>query len=1367
MSRNTGIVPAPGASDNTRAQNRFALSNAWRTYSSTDPNRARKIGGFRLVNNAGDALSRVNYSCGGPNMITSSPRVLHMTMRDGGQSTAQCDGTGVAPSTCNVKYVYDSSDFIRYKRQNAINNGLPRHESAVDNFNNPRFTVLTASPPIAVEIIGAFTPIVLEKIVRRFGPTYRNPTSMKLGTAVTALDPLLFDAARKQPGGIRLTELTHQPSDDHVLATIPDSFLDGATQLKSVVLPHSVTAINRSAFKDAQQLTALTFTKATTKPAKFVEIKSQAFNNSPLMAQLPVGVANINTSGTVTPDNNPFSRCLWGQRGADLTGESPEDRFGWSVSMNQDGTVVAVGALQNSGNGIAAGHARVYEWNDTAWVRRGADIDGEAAGNLSGFMVSLSSNGTVLAVSAPYNGGGTGQIRVYKYRQFTHADSVNDVYHYSSRVQNNTTQPKPLIITENTATPPVINNFYWMQLGSDIDGDPSNILGERLQLSLSHDGRVVAVGAKGAQGGVRIYEWNNTAWVPRGTTIHGETATNTAGYIVSLNNTGTIIAIGEVVNNQNSGHVRVYEYREFTQADSDNDTYHYASRVQNTTTQPKPLIITPDLSTAPTVGNFYWSQLGRDIDGVTTGEFSGSAISLSNDGAVLAVGAASNSTAGLNAGQVRVYSWTGTAWSQRGRSIDGGEAGEFSGYAVSLNTDGTVLAAGAPDYSGSGDNFGRGRVRVYDWNGSVWVRCGIDINIDLEGAAPGDSSGVTISLSDNGRVIAIGAPNNSGNGADSGHVRVWSHHNSAAQPTFFNLVFDANVDSVRRRDFENATTQLSNIMNNNPPPGFVPITINVSTPILAANIGGRARITSFQTINGRRYTRSGFIQLNGIDSTTPYSTILHEICHILGISGTMWGIFFGSINDDNIYLTQYSNSNGGLYYIGEHAVREYKSYLTQNTNIVGIPMENDGGSGTANSHPEEGSLNSFSENNRIVNAVLHPGLHDELMTGVLTGGSQPVSRITLGFLEDLGYDIDYSQAQNYEITAAQQTIDFTNTIFNGATRDNTVAAALLPDAATFTQWVNGFDPSEIAPTIRCSVGDILTISALFIPPNVLIISEDASTTDNPVDSPAATPPRLTSPGDMVWRPEREGIYYYKSTTIPSMQGEIIVSFPHSFFLFPNTVYEPNGSPTAWLDADNNPNPTLSARLGEPIKFIVSGSVDHPFVISTDDSSTPNPVATPPITPSPVTNVNIFIWRPTQLRTYHYKCTNHNVMRGLIEITLPNDAVPTELLVRFDNATSNYTLTNIDDVPIPINPDTSGNVNKLQRDNIYTFTTPVALAGNVFHLSYNDTTNTMVKITSPIESAADASVTFFIPDTTTINIVNSNTNAVINTITIEQ
>jgi hypothetical protein len=31
-----------------------------------------------------------------------------------------CDNTGVPASACNVKYVYDSSDYIRYKKQSSF-----------------------------------------------------------------------------------------------------------------------------------------------------------------------------------------------------------------------------------------------------------------------------------------------------------------------------------------------------------------------------------------------------------------------------------------------------------------------------------------------------------------------------------------------------------------------------------------------------------------------------------------------------------------------------------------------------------------------------------------------------------------------------------------------------------------------------------------------------------------------------------------------------------------------------------------------------------------------------------------------------------------------------------------------------------------------------------------------------------------------------------------------------------------------------------------------------------------------------------------------------------------------------------------------
>ena len=52
---------------------------------------------------------------------------------------------------------------------------------------------------------------------------------------------------------------------------------------------------------------------------------------------------------------------------------------GFSVSMSADGTRVAIGAPYNDGTGANAGHVRIYEWYGSAWVQVGSDIDGEAA----------------------------------------------------------------------------------------------------------------------------------------------------------------------------------------------------------------------------------------------------------------------------------------------------------------------------------------------------------------------------------------------------------------------------------------------------------------------------------------------------------------------------------------------------------------------------------------------------------------------------------------------------------------------------------------------------------------------------------------------------------------------------------------------------------------------------------------------------------------------------------------------------------------------------------------------------------------------------------------------------------------------------
>merc|ERR1712091_158196 len=108
----------------------------------------------------------------------------------------------------------------------------------------------------------------------------------------------------------------------------------------------------------------------------------------------------------------------WTQRGDDIDGEAAGDESGSSVSLSADGTALAVGAPYNSGAGTWAGRARVFAWDSAvgAWAQRGDDIDGEDAGDRSGWSVSLSADGTALAVGAPYNddaGSNAGSTRVY------------------------------------------------------------------------------------------------------------------------------------------------------------------------------------------------------------------------------------------------------------------------------------------------------------------------------------------------------------------------------------------------------------------------------------------------------------------------------------------------------------------------------------------------------------------------------------------------------------------------------------------------------------------------------------------------------------------------------------------------------------------------------------------------------------------------------------------------------------------------------------------------------------------------------------------------------------------------------------------
>jgi len=114
--------------DSSQVMIRKIVSRGWNSSYSTGKvnNRNRVITPFRAVNNMGDFLARRNYICGGPNQVNAD--------RPGwkghiGSIISNCDNTNIPSSTCNVKFVADSSDYTTYRKQRAC----------VKNYNDLNF----------------------------------------------------------------------------------------------------------------------------------------------------------------------------------------------------------------------------------------------------------------------------------------------------------------------------------------------------------------------------------------------------------------------------------------------------------------------------------------------------------------------------------------------------------------------------------------------------------------------------------------------------------------------------------------------------------------------------------------------------------------------------------------------------------------------------------------------------------------------------------------------------------------------------------------------------------------------------------------------------------------------------------------------------------------------------------------------------------------------------------------------------------------------------------------------------------------------------------------------------------------------------
>ncbi|MEO1140120.1 MAG: leishmanolysin-related zinc metalloendopeptidase [Pseudomonadota bacterium] len=210
------------------------------------------------------------------------------------------------------------------------------------------------------------------------------------------------------------------------------------------------------------------------------------------------------------------------------------------------------------------------------------------------------------------------------------------------------------------------------------------------------------------------------------------------------------------------------------------------------------------------------------------------------------------------------------------------------------------------------------------------------------------------------------------------------------------LTFDGDVSADRRAVFERSAARWDSVVNT----GFDPIDVDgevltgvrISVSIRsidgANGVLGQAGPTLLR--QGSELPLAGVMEFDQADvinletSGRFEDVILHEMAHVLGF-GTLWR------RKDLIVGTGTMDPR----FAGASASREFAALEPRNDGAV--PISNTGGAGTRESHWRE-----------LV-------FGDELLTGFLSGGERPLSRLSVASFEDIGYDVDYSGADPFDL----------------------------------------------------------------------------------------------------------------------------------------------------------------------------------------------------------------------------------------------------------------------------------------------------------------------------------------------------------------
>lgn len=311
--------------------------------------------------------------------------------------------------------------------------------------------------------------------------------------------------------------------------------------------------------------------------------------------------------------------------------------------------------------------------------------------------------------------------------------------------------------------------------------------------AISADGTILAVSSVNAddyyaEGVTRVYQYVSNNWVQFGSDIWGESAFDESGGHISISEDGNTIAIGALYNDgggQDSGNIRIFRFisNNWVQIGQDidglpNEGIGGEKDTFNLSGDGNTIVVRYYNNALGKVKVFHynssnWVQVGQDLNGYaisSTGSYLGNAVDISYNGNIIVLGERAHIVnSQYNVGRVKVYEYdtNSSSWLQIGQDLNGTQDNEQYGLSVSISNDGSVVAIGTLNHDNPSYN---GIVQVYENNSNSWVQKGQS----LYGLANNDKFGRDVVLSLDGNVLAVTYGEYTGS-TDSGIVKVYQY----------------------------------------------------------------------------------------------------------------------------------------------------------------------------------------------------------------------------------------------------------------------------------------------------------------------------------------------------------------------------------------------------------------------------------------------------------------------------------------------------------------------------------------------------------------------------------------------------------------